>query len=221
MKRWLTHSVIGVYLLALSWGILSHTVNFGAGAHPVMYYLVWDMYCGWTSYSSRTVIIGQGESGKYYEIAPGPWGEFKPFADIGRRHYDPAGYHSPKFALNALRQTKHEPIMRIIVIEECWAKKYNLPDHLWKKRFDEPKDVKKYYNVRHVFTPSGALVRSYPSWLSLQYSLAVSNNPRLHADSRRGRPFFRIKYQPRQREIYAPDTPDGNPPVGSRLGNGE
>jgi len=94
--------------------------------------------------------------------------------------------------------------VRIIVVEECWAKKYNLPDKLWKQRYEEPKQVRKYYNVRHVFTPDGTLVRSYPSWLSLQYSLAVSNNPRLHSDRYKGRPFFTFKYQPRQREVYAP-----------------
>jgi len=107
MKRWLTHSFIAAYLLALSWGIVAHAVNFGTGAHPAMYYVVWDMFCGWTSYSSRTLIIGQGESGKYYELAPGPWGEFKPFGKLGRRNYDPSGTHSPKLALNALRRPNY------------------------------------------------------------------------------------------------------------------
>ena len=208
MKRLLTHTFIAAYLSALSWGILSHTVSFGTTSHPGMYYVVWDMFCGWSSYSSRNVIIAQGESGKYYELAPGPWGEFQPFGSIGRRHYDVNGGHAPKLALNALRQTKHERITRIIVIEEVWAKQYNLPDKLWNRQFDEPKDIHKYYQVRHVFTPDGGIVRSYPSWLGLQYTLAVSDNPRLKAEQRSGKPFF----------VYRPQR--GGRRVGSTLGNG-
>lgn len=208
MKRWITHTFIAAYLAALSWGILAHTVSFGTGSHPGMYYVVWDMFCGWSAYSSRNIIIGQGESGKYYQLAPGPWGEFRPFGSLGRRNYDVQGGHSPKLALNALRHTKHEPITRIIVVEECWAKQYNLPDDLWARQFDDEKDVHKYYQVRHVFTPDGAILRSYPSWLSLQYSMAVSDNPRLMAEKRRGEPFFVYRPQPRRRSI------------GSNLGNG-
>jgi len=222
MKKWFTHATIAVYLAALSWGIVSHAVSYGTGSHPVMYYLVWDMFCGWSSYSNRTVIIGQGESGRYYELAPGPWGEFRPFGKIGRRHYDSLGIHSPKLALNALRQTRHEPITRIIVVEECWAKQYNLPEELWAQRHEEPKDVYKYHQVRHIFTPDGAIVRSFPTWLNLQYSMAVSDNPRLMAEQHRGEPFFVYRrHQPRGR--YAPGaayTPDARQTVGSRLGNG-
>jgi hypothetical protein len=221
MKKWLINSTIAVYLLALSWGILAHAVGYGTGAHPVMYFLVWDMFGGWASYESRIVIIGEGESGKYYELAPGPWGEFRPFGNIGRRNYDPLGGHAPKLALNAIRQTSHEPITRVIVVEACWAKKYNLPDNLWKLRYEEPKDRKTYYNVRHVFTPDGALVHTYPNWMTLQYSYAVGNNPRLQRDRRRGKPFFALQYQNRSRSTFAPGTaytPGTSASVGSRLG---
>jgi hypothetical protein len=215
MKRWLTNTTVAVYLLAL------HTVGYGTGSHPVMYFLVWDMFGGWASYESRMMIIGQGESGKYYELAPGPWGEFKPFGAIGRRHYDPLGGHAPKLALNAIRHTKHEPITRVIVIEECWAKKYNLPDHLWKERYEEPKERQAYYNVRHIFSPDGTLVHSYPNWFTLQYTYAVGNNPRLVQEQRRGRPFFALQHRSRRKSTFAPGTaftPDSSSSVGSRLG---
>lgn len=223
MKKWLIHGTIVAYLAALNWGILAHTLSIGTGAHPAMYYFVWDMFCGWAGYSSRTIIIGQGDSGQYYELAPGPWGEFKPFGSIGRRHYDPDGSHSPKFALNVLRHTSHEPITRIIVVEECWAKQYNLPDELWKRRFEEPKVPHRYYKVRHIYTPDGAIVQSYPNWLSLQYSIAVSDNPRLMQDRYRGRPFFALRYK--GRPVDADFSGIGYVPAsqrlsGSRLGNG-
>jgi hypothetical protein len=222
MKKWLTHTTIAVYLTALSWGIVSHTLSYGATAHPVMYYFVWDMFCGWTSYESRMVIVGQGESGKYYQLAPGPWGEIRPYGRIGRRHYDPSGTHSPRFALNTLRHTQHEPIARIIVVEECWAKQYNLPDRLWNERFEEPKVPHKYYQVRHIYSPDGQLAKSYPNWMSLQYSIAVSDNPRLMQDRRNNQPFFALQ---RKGSAVTPtftniDYQDALPHTGSRLGNG-
>lgn len=219
MKKWFISGFIGLYLLSLSWGIVAHAVNFGTGAHPAMYYVVWDMFCGWTAYSSRNVVIGQGESGKYYELAPGPWGEVRPFGKLGRRHYDVTGLHSADLARNTLRHTQHEPITRIIVIEECWAKKYNLPDHLWEKRYEQPKDIKKYYQVRHIFRPDGKLVESNINWISVQHSLAVGNNPRLHADRQRGQPFF-VTTSDHRTYANGDYRPDSNGQVGSRLGNG-
>lgn len=222
MKKWLTHCTIFCYLSALGWGVVSHTVSFGTGSHPVMYFLVWDMFCGWSSYSSRMIVVGEGESGKYYELSPGPWGDYRPFGSIGRRHYDNTGMHAPKLAINALKHTKHEPIHRVFVIEETWAKKYNLPDKLWEERFDEPKSVNKYHTVLHVFSPDGSLVQSYPNWLSQQYSFAVGNNPRLMKEQRISRPFFAMKFKNRQRPSSYGEgaNPIGGPQVGSRLGNG-
>lgn len=190
LRRSLTHLLIVVYLGALGWGIFAHAVNFGLSAHPVMYFIVWDMFCGWSSWSTRTELIGEGESGRYYQLAPGPWGEFKPFGPIGRRHYDAIGIFGPRLALNSLRHTDHEPITRAFVVEVCWPKMYNLPDNLWSRRFDRPKDLQRYYQVRHVFTPDGILLQSYPNWLSKQYSIAMASNPRLQADVRNSQPFY-------------------------------
>ena len=221
MKRWLSHLVISLYLGALSWGILAHAVDFTKYSHPAMYYVVWDMFCGWSGYAGRIQIIGEGESGKYYEMAPGPWGEIKVFGDIGRRHYDYLGVRGAKFAHNTLKHTKHEPITRIIVIEKCWAKKYNLPDHLWNKHFDEPKDQFNYYHVMHVFKTSGELLETKGSWVTRQLALSVTNNPRLLRDTRKGTPLYAFGYRDHPRGTFSPGTifdPSSNGQEGSRLG---
>lgn len=190
MKRWLTHLVIAAYLSALGFGVFSHAVNYKIGAHPAMYFIVWDMFCGWASHASRLQIIGQGESGEFYELAPGPWGEMKPYGSIGRRHYDAFCVFAPKMAMNCLKQTKHEPMERLYVIEECWPKKYNLPDEIYARRNPDPKDPHHYFHVRYVLDGDGNLLQRNDHWLNYQASLCVSNNPRLMADSRKGRPFY-------------------------------
>jgi len=198
MKRWLTHIVITAYLGALGFGIFSHAVNYKVGAHPVMYFVVWDMFCGWASHASRLQIIGEGESGDFYELAPGPWGEIKPFGDIGRRHYDAFCVFTPKMAFNCLEHTKHEPMRRIYIVEECWPKKYNLPDRVYARRHADPKDPHHYFHVRYVLDGEGSILQKNGYWLTYQNALCISNNPRLMADARKGRPFYTVlpQHQP-------------------------
>jgi hypothetical protein len=70
------------------------------------------------------------------------------------------------------------------VIEEYWAKKYNLPDSVWSHFFDEPREKHSYFQVRQVMAPCGTVVRRFPSWLSRQNSLVVSARPLpAHPDS--------------------------------------
>ena len=220
MKRWLIHLTIVAYLGAMGFGVCAHAVNFATGAHPVMYFLVWDMFCGWAAYETRLHIIGEGASGKYYELAPGPWGELRPFGKIGRRHYDSYAIFSNRFAQNCLKNTEHEPMGRIFVVEEHWPKKYNFPDHVWDIRFDEPKDKHSYYHVRHVYSADGVPTYAANSWLSWQGAMTISNNPRLLAESRRGRPFIAVNGL-----RSAADVQDGTgvmgaaQAVGSPLGN--
>lgn len=201
MKRWLTHLVIFAYVGALSVGIVCHALDFGKSAHPGMYFVVWDMFSGWSSFSTRTHVVGEGEDGKYYELAPGPWGEFQPFSDVGRRHYDSLFKTSKRLAQNTLKHTQHPPMAYVYVVEECWSKKYNLPNGIWQRRYDGPKpgdaDIPKYYHVKSVVTPQGETVANYPTWIAKQYALRVANNPRLYNESQRGREFLAL--DPRNR----------------------
>src|SRR5690606_11465110 len=96
-------------------------------------------------------------------------------------------------ALNTLRQTDHEPMTRLFVVEEAWPRKYNLPDDLWARRYTEPKDPKSYYQLRGVYTPDGQLTKSGPSWLTRVAQESVMDNPRLVADMKKGRPFYAIE----------------------------
>jgi hypothetical protein len=192
MKRRLSQLTIGLYLAALSWGVFAHAVSFGVGAHPTMYFIVWDMFCGWSAFESRLHIVGEGVSGKYYELSPGPWGDIVPYGDAGRRHYDIVGAHVGRIAMNALKHTEHEPMSRIVVVEECWPKKYNMPEHVWDQRFDEPKDFHSYYQLRSVLAPNGQVMSMHSNWIARQMQMSVGANPRLMAAARKNQPFFAV-----------------------------
>ena len=193
VRRWLTSLGITAYLGALLFGLIAHGANYHEGSHPSMYFIVWDMFCGWAAYETRTHIVGQGESGKFYELAPGPWGDYHPYGDISRQHYDSFNSYPQAMALNTLKHTEHEPMTRLYVVEESWAKKYNLPDHVWTRRYSEPKMPFSYFRLRTEMTADGKVIRSASPWLSFQTNLTIADNPRLMADISRGQPMFAIQ----------------------------
>lgn len=202
MKRWLSGTFIAAYLTALAWGIVAHSMKFGVNSHPFMYYVVWDMFCGWSPYEIRFHVLGEGVSGKYYELGPGPWPHFSPFGDLPRHHYDAYGSTFRKMALNTLKHTEHEEMRRILVIEECWHKKYNLPQELWDLRFDEPRDPYSYFWLFSSYTENGETLAHHGDFLNHATSKSITDNPRLMSDARRGRPFF--AFNPTLRDSAAP-----------------
>ncbi len=191
MKRLAATAFITLYVTALSWGIVAHAVKLGVNSHPAMYFVVWDMFCGWSAYAERTQVIAEGESGRYYQVAPAPWGELNPFGHIDRRHYDPSGDLMPRLIRNNLKHTSHEPITAVYIVEEVWPKKYNMPDHIWAERFLEPKDLQKYFNIKRVYNADGVLMQCNQSWHGLQLARSISN-PRLHRQAAGSQPFFTV-----------------------------
>ena len=192
MKRWLAKLAIGSYLTALALGIACHAMNFGMASHPVVYYFVWDMFCGWSAHETRYHLVGEGESGGFYRLSPAPWSTFAPYGDLERSQYDVIGNAYARIALNTLQHTQHEPIVRFFVIEECWPKKYNLSDQLWAARFDEPKDSHSYFWVKTTFAADGSVLQGNRDYISHLTAMAIQDNPRLKADSLRGKPFYAV-----------------------------
>ena len=195
MKRLLAVGTIFAYLGVLVAGLGSHALNYKTNAHPTMYFIVWDMFCGWSAYEDRTHIIGQGESGRYYDLAPAPWGDYRPFGDIERHHYDSFATHAGNLAMNTLRYSKHEPIQQIFVLQEASAKKFKLPHKLRAERYPEPKKPHSYFHVRKILGPNGTTQTANLAWSDHQAKLCLSDNPRLAADSNRGKPFFEMQSQ--------------------------
>jgi hypothetical protein len=191
MRRWMAGGCIGTYLLILVFGLMSHALGYQTNSHVGMYFIVWDMYCGWCGYEVRHHIIAQGDSGQYYEVTPAPWGEFVPFGSAERHHYDGAASFTGTIAAHILDHTDHEPITEVSLIEEAWSKKYNLPESIYERRYETPREKQSYFRTRVLLSSDGTVRdRSYDwtSWLSHQ---AVIDNPRLQKDMA-GRPFLTL-----------------------------
>lgn len=185
MKRLFAITFIVGYLTVLAAGVVSHTLEYGKRAHPAMYYVVWDMFCGWNAYANQYRVVAQGESGKYYDASRSPWGDLYPHGDVERLNYDTLMVNAKTVALNYIRQTAHEPIVRVILVEEYWPKKYDFPDYLWNRRYDAPKERHSYFNKCVEFDMDGTVLREYPSWYSRQGYQSIYDNPRLLAEMRK------------------------------------
>jgi hypothetical protein len=196
MKRFLAVGFITGYLGLLSIANLLHLLQYGTSSHTFMYMIVWDMFCGWASYDSRVHIIAEGESETYYDLTHAPWGELHPYGYLGRENYDSFNNHTGKLGLNVLKHTQHEPISRILVVEECWPKKFNLPDHVWNLRYDNPKEDFHYYRLRQIMLPDGTVTQRYNSFVQFQVMQMVNDNPRLVAEANKDKPIFMTDRKP-------------------------
>lgn len=218
MKRVLAIGFIVSYIGVLTIGNLSHLLRFGTSSHTFMYMIVWDMFCGWAAYDTRVHIIAEGESETYYDLTHAPWGELHPYGYLGRENYDAFNNHTGQLGLNVLKHTQHEPISRVLVIEECWPKKYNLPDRIWNMRYDNPKDDHRYYRLRVVLLPDGTVTQRYSSFASFQGVLMVNDNPRLVAEAGASRPFFMQERTP-GRDVMVDDESPVAPATRAPHGN--
>jgi hypothetical protein len=57
MKRVLSIAFIVAYLGTLNFGILCHMLGYATASHPLMYFIVWDMFCGWSAYDARAYVV--------------------------------------------------------------------------------------------------------------------------------------------------------------------
>lgn len=182
MRRGIVIGFIVCYLLILGFGIFSHALGYKSTDHVGMYYLIWDMYCGWSGYEYRQHLVAQGVSGQQYELTPAPWGEFVPFGSTVRHNYDGSAVFTGTLASHILDHTEHEEIAHVWLIEEAWSKKYNLPDEVYEARYEEPKQKRSYYRTRLALAPNGKLLERYLDWTGYQNFLAITDNPRLVRD---------------------------------------
>lgn len=214
MKRWLSHLTITAYLGIISFGLVSHMIGFRQHNDPAMYFIVWDMYAGWCAYETRMHILGEGESGAYYDLSTPPWGEFHPYGDTARRHYDNKALFAGELASLTLRHTQHEPMRQIVLVEEAYSKKFNLPDALWARRFAEPKEPHFYHHVRAVHAPDGRCLTRTLEWPALLANYDIMDNPRLMADIARGHTFIAVDPSVRSTPVILPASyQNGLPPV--------
>ena len=188
---------IAVYMCYLSWGIAAHALKVGLCGNTLSYFAVWDMFCGWTAWDGRTHIIAQDSNGEFLEVRE-PWGEFHPFGHVARIHYDNTNHLLSGHIDNILKNTVHENIDRVYVVEEVWPKQYNVPPKLFEQYFERANDKLSYFHLRAICAPNGRPLTINPDWHTQQQLNAVYDNPRLRRQSHNATGLYSTMYNPRE-----------------------
>lgn len=190
MRRLTATFVILAYLGVLNFGVISHALKLETGANPAMYYVVWDMFCGWSGYETRVHLVAEGASGSHYQLNPAPWGDFQPYGSASRIDYDSNLNHSIRVAQNVLNRTTHEPIRNIYVVEENWSKRYNRPEYVWNREFEEPREPHSYHYIRAIYNADGTLQQKGYAWTTAVSERELASDPRMAKILRQGKSFF-------------------------------
>ena len=194
-RRWISGAFITCYLLALCWGIGAHALKVGLLGNSFSYFFVWDMFCGWQAYDSRTHVIAEDADGNYYNVRE-PWGAFTPFGNVDRINYDVSNHLISRHIKHVLDHSDHPPLDRVYVVQEVWPKQFNAPDHLWSRFFHEPKEKVSYFNLRAISSQDGRAIESYPDWFNTQTLQAISDNPRLRQQAQQATPYYSTFFNP-------------------------
>jgi hypothetical protein len=193
MRRWIVGCFIASYLSALGFGLACQTVGLGTSRHPAMYFVVWDMYCAWAAYNHSYRAVAEGVSGTFYDLNPAPWGAFRPFNTLDRLQSIGAAGNQARFTRLVAANTKHEPLARMFVIEEAWAKQFDLPEYIWKAFNAIPRSPYRYTKVVLEQSGDGEITAAYSPWLDTQTQIMLADNPRIKQEIRSSVPFWQIQ----------------------------
>ena len=208
-RRWASAVFVLTYMLALFAGIAGHALKIGFAGTTLGYFFVWDMFCGWQAYDSRTRVIGEDAHGNYYAIEE-PWGAHTPCGNVARINHDVNNNLLPRHIHNVLNHSSHPPIDRVYVVQEIWPKQFNVPDHLWGCCFNEPRDEMRYYNLRAICNDRGVSLEVYPDWFDEQSTQAIANNPRLQQAAQLSTPYDNTFFSPSSSRLSKfPEASDG------------
>lgn len=196
VKRWAAGLFVTCYLLWLTVGVVGHALKIPLVGNTLGYFIVWDMFCGWSAYDNRTRLIAEDSQGNYFEVRE-PWGAFTPFGNVDRVNYDVSSNLTPRHIKNVIAHTQHPDIDRVYVVQEIWPKQFNVPDRLWTRYFHEPKDTMTYYSLFAICRADGSTIESYPDWFNVQTMRGIADNPRLQQAAQMATPLYNTFFNPR------------------------
>lgn len=135
IRRTAAWLAILLYLAAHA-GFLLQSALGDSGLFPVSYFFTWDMFPSYYTESSRRVAVGRTESGKYLELHPTPFQQYRGGVkgDLTQVELERRGVFYPASVEQALQRSRHEvddPVQQVWLFERFWPAKFNYPDDLY------------------------------------------------------------------------------------------
>lgn len=143
---------VAAYLGVSAWFAVHHMMG-DPLSHPSAYFFTWNMFPGYTTETSRRTVVGITESGRHVRILPAAnhrfrWGINDEVAriDVDRR----LDNLKPDIERSLQRFNKEHPddrVLMIMVVEQYWPSKFNLPDDIYQSTYGEPNPHRKNWRV--------------------------------------------------------------------------
>lgn len=156
MRRAFAATFIATYLTVNAFFLLRYAVG-DVLPHPVAYFFTWDMFPGHYCESTRKIVVGRTEAGKYVQVVPGAADQYRDGAggDLTRVDLDRTGRDFGRLAEHALQSARgaqsDDPIEHVFLFEHYWPNKFNLPEDLYASFAGEAKPDRRFWRLREEF----------------------------------------------------------------------
>jgi|GEM_PF-1897781 len=138
------------YLFATAWFGVRHVLG-DSLSHPGAYFFTWDMFPGYVTETSRRMVVGHTWDGRFVKLLPENshrfrWGIHN---DVSRVDID----RNPRNLERAIERSVGEynrahaksPIESVLVVEQYWPSRFNLPDDLYRQSYGEANPRRRYW----------------------------------------------------------------------------
>jgi hypothetical protein len=101
--------------------------------HPIGYLFTWDMFPSFYTQSTRKVAVARTAEGKYLQVHPGPYEQFRGGVarDMTRVDIERSTPFFEQAVAQTLRRTaaadRDDPVVHVYLFEQYWPYKFNRP----------------------------------------------------------------------------------------------
>src|SRR5262245_37391348 len=158
-----------VYLAVLG-GFLLQSVAGDTALFPLSYFFKWDMFPSHNTRGQRRVAIGRTVSGKYLQLHPSPFEQYRSgvHRDLTHVDLDRRGHYFRTTVEQTLKKTgaatSADPVTHVYLFEKTWPAKFNYPADLYEAWSGSPKPDRVAWRLIDEFDVSevGAASQSPP-----------------------------------------------------------
>lgn len=142
------------YLSVNGWFMTRHMIGDSQSVNAA-YFFTWDMFPGYVTENTRRRLVGITKEGRYLQLFPEEddyrtgidgkvsrldWIFLNKHLDVLREKLEPR--------IAALNADNDDPIVRVVLVEEFWPTKFNLPDDLYREAYGVEHPHRRYWRTR-------------------------------------------------------------------------
>ena len=167
IRRPLASLAIVIYLMALAGFLLQSSLG-DTGLFPASYFFTWDMFPSYYAESSRRVAVGRTASGRYVELHPSLFQQYRGgvHGDLTHVELERRGLFFPAAVERTLQRSRHDaddPVQTVWLCEQYWPAKFNYPDDLYESWWGSRKPDRRSWRLLGEFDVVDGQLREKPT----------------------------------------------------------